>query len=424
VVASPNANYTFANWTENGNVVSTNASYTFNVTGNRNLVAHFTYVPNSYTITVSANPANGGTVTGGGSYQQGQSCTVAATANTGYTFTNWTENGNVVSTNASYTFNVTGNRTLVAHFTYNMPQNYTVNISVNPTVGGSAIGDGSYQEGQSCTVIATPAEHYTFANWTENGNVVSTNNVYTFTVTGNRNLVANFTYVPQNYTVTVTANPLGAGTVAGGGTFQEGASCTVTATPNQRYLFINWTENGNVVSTNESYTFTVTGNRALIANFEVRTCKITASVDPIGSARVSGDGTYIYGDEVTLTVTPNEGFAFVNLTEEGVVVSEELVYTFTVTESRSFVAHLTPIEGINENAVNAAVYPNPTSGEVTVACEGLSHVRIVNAYGQTVYNADLEGDQTRIDLSQMAKGIYMMHIEAAEGQTVKKIVVE
>jgi hypothetical protein len=54
----------------------------------------------------------------------------------------------------------------------------------------------------------------------------------------------------------------------------------------------------------------------------------------------------------------------------------------------------------------------------------LSHVRIVNAYGQTVYNADLEGDQARIDLSQMAKGIYMMHIEAEGGQMVRKIVVE
>ena len=51
-------------------------------------------------------------------------------------------------------------------------------------------------------------------------------------------------------------------------------------------------------------------------------------------------------------------------------------------------------------------------------------MRIVNAFGQTVYNADLEGDQTRIDLSQMAKGIYMMHLEAAGGRTVRKIVVE
>ena len=54
----------------------------------------------------------------------------------------------------------------------------------------------------------------------------------------------------------------------------------------------------------------------------------------------------------------------------------------------------------------------------------MNHVRIVNAYGQTVYNAKVESDQVRIDLSNVAKGIYMMHIEAEGGQTVRKIVVE
>ncbi len=71
----------------------------------------------TYTVSVSANPTNGGTVTGGGTYELGQSCTVNATAVTGYTFQKWTENGNQVSTNANYTFTVTDNRTLVAHFT-------------------------------------------------------------------------------------------------------------------------------------------------------------------------------------------------------------------------------------------------------------------------------------------------------------------
>ena len=70
-----------------------------------------------YTVSVSANPSAGGTVSGGGTYQQGQNCTVTATANSGYTFTNWTENGTQVSTNANYTFIVTSNRTLVAVFT-------------------------------------------------------------------------------------------------------------------------------------------------------------------------------------------------------------------------------------------------------------------------------------------------------------------
>ncbi|MBO6024426.1 MAG: peptidase C25, partial [Bacteroidales bacterium] len=52
----------------------------------------------SYTINVSANPTAGGNVGGGGTYTQGQSCTVTASANNGYTFVNWTENGQQVST--------------------------------------------------------------------------------------------------------------------------------------------------------------------------------------------------------------------------------------------------------------------------------------------------------------------------------------
>ena len=72
---------------------------------------------NSYAISVFADPSNGGTVTGGGTYQQGQSCTVTATATNGYSFTSWTENGIVVSYATCYTFTVTNNRTLVANFT-------------------------------------------------------------------------------------------------------------------------------------------------------------------------------------------------------------------------------------------------------------------------------------------------------------------
>ena len=70
----------------------------------------------SYIVNVLSNPTDGGMVTGEGSYEQGQICTVTATANLGYTFTNWTENGSVVSTDDTYTFTVSANRTMVANF--------------------------------------------------------------------------------------------------------------------------------------------------------------------------------------------------------------------------------------------------------------------------------------------------------------------
>ena len=419
VHATANTGYTFTNWTENGTVVSTQANYTFTVNGNRTLVANFQAQPQSYTITVSANPTNGGTVTGGGSYNQGQSCTVHATANTGYTFTNWTENGTVVSTQANYTFNVNGNRTLVAHFTQ---QQYTITVSANPTNGGTATGGGTFNHGASCTLTATPATGFSFVRWTKNGTQVSTNPTYTFTVTESAAYVAQFQV--QLFQVTTNCNPTEGGTASGSGLYAYGQSCTVNATPNRGYDFVNWTENGNVISTEASYTFNVTSGRVLTANFELQTFEVKLSVNPEEAAIVSGEGTYSYGDEVTVTVERFEDWDFQNWTENGEVVSEEMTYTFTITSGRDLVANFLYTEGINENGISAKVYPNPTKGEITLEGEGLNHVRIVNAYGQTVYNADVEGEQVHIDLSHMAKGIYMMHIEANAGQAVRKFIVE
>ena len=150
--------------------------------------------PTTYAITLSANPANGGTVTGGGTYQEGQNCTVSATANSGYTFANWTENGSEVSTSESYTFAVAGERTLVANF-ISSSITYAISVSARPQGGGILFGGGIYQEGEICTVKAITANSdYTFDNWTENDSVVSDSESYTFTVTCRRVLVANFTY--------------------------------------------------------------------------------------------------------------------------------------------------------------------------------------------------------------------------------------
>lgn len=419
VTATPNASYTFTNWTENGNVVSTQASYTFVVNGNRNLVANFTAQAQQFTINVSANPNNGGTVSGGGTYNEGTSCTVRATPNAGYTFTNWTENGNVVSTNLRYTFVVTGNRNLVANFTMST---YTITATADPTTGGTVAGGGTFNQGQSCTLTATPATGYNFVNWTKNGQQVSTNATYTFTVTESATYVAHFQL--QSFTISLSANPANAGTVSGDGNYNYGESCTVIARPNQRYEFINWTENGVEVSTEQSFTFTVTANRSLVANFGMPMVEIRALVDPEEAASITGTGTYEYGETVTLTLTRNEDWAFMNWTEDGIEVSTEIVYTFVATQSRDLVAHFEFTASVGENNIAAKVYPNPTQGEITLEGEGINHVRIVNAYGQVVYNAKVEGEQIRIDLSDVAKGIYMMHIEAESGQAVRKIVVE
>ena len=72
----------------------------------------------TFSITATANPSNGGTVIGSGIYQEGQQCTIIATANADYDFVNWTENGAFCSMDESYSFVANSNRSLVANFTY------------------------------------------------------------------------------------------------------------------------------------------------------------------------------------------------------------------------------------------------------------------------------------------------------------------
>jgi anti-sigma factor RsiW len=191
VTAIANSGYTFANWTENGSVVSPSASYTFALSANRTLAANFTANPVNYTISLNASPSAGGMVSGAGTFASGASRAVTATANSGYTFASWTENGSVVSTSASYTFALSANRTLAANFTAN-PVNYTISLNASKDASGTVSGGGTFASGSSHTVVASANSGYTFANWTENGARVSSSAGYTFTLKANRNLVANF----------------------------------------------------------------------------------------------------------------------------------------------------------------------------------------------------------------------------------------
>jgi hypothetical protein len=85
---------------------------------------------------------------------------------------------------------------------------------------------------------------------------------------GNTTRLATLTVNPKQFKITVEASPKADGTVSGGGTFAEGTLQTVRATPNTDRTFVHWTETGRVVSTSESYTFTLDGNVTLVADFK------------------------------------------------------------------------------------------------------------------------------------------------------------
>ncbi|MFK7949167.1 MAG: CARDB domain-containing protein [Saprospiraceae bacterium] len=284
----------------------------------------------NYTITTNVNPLGTGTVTGSGTYSSGSSATVTATANPGWVFDSWKENGVTFSNNASYTFTVTTNRTLEAVFTQ---VQYTITTSASPTAGGTTAGGGSYNNGSTATVSATATPGWTFDSWQENGAFVSNNFSYTFTVIGNRNLVAVFTQ--QQYNITTSANPTAGGTTSGGGTYLDGSSVTVIATPNSGWAFGSWEENGNTVSSNATYTFIVGSNRTLTATFVQQQYTITTNASPLNGGSITGGGTYNGGSSATLTATPNSGWVFDSWKENGVTVSNNATYIFTVTGNRT-----------------------------------------------------------------------------------------
>ena len=262
LTASPSEYSIFINWTIGDEQVSTETVYSFIVTGDVTLVANF--LPR-YEISVSVNPIEGGTVTGAGLYDNGTECTLMATASAGYGFRNWTVDGEIVSEEPSYTFMVTNSVNITANFGVLC----TVSAVVSPENSGTITGMGEYPLGAETTLTAIANEGYAFNSWTIDGEIVSMEPAYTFIVTGALDLTANFDVL---YSVSAVVNPEDAGTVTGAGDYVSGTDATLTATANEGYAFNNWTLDGEVVSTEPTYTFAVTGSVNLTANFNsVRT---------------------------------------------------------------------------------------------------------------------------------------------------------
>jgi hypothetical protein len=102
--------------------------------------------------------------------------------------------------------------------------NYTLSVNTSPNGGGIASGGGIFLSGSSQVVIATAYSGFTFANWTQNGNVVSASASYNLTLNSNVNLVANFSGVGLGGTSFLTLGDPLASTSFGVGTFALGIS--------------------------------------------------------------------------------------------------------------------------------------------------------------------------------------------------------
>ena len=174
-------------------------------------------------------------------------------------------------------------------------------LAVTATNGGGVSSTGgTYDNGTSVSITATPNEGYEFVGW--NGTDMSSSTI-TITLTANTTIEALFSQVSTTTTViqfTLAVTATNGGTVSTeGGDFEEGTEVTITATANAGYRFTGWEGSD---STSESLTVTLNSDQTYQALFEL----IPASVYTI-SVSAQGSANYILtGDDANGSVSGND----------------------------------------------------------------------------------------------------------------------
>ncbi len=314
-----------------------------NVTAAHNVVV--TFAPDTFTLSASAGP--GGSISPAGAtvvdYGGSQSYTITPLG--GRHIADVLVDGISVGAVASYNFtSVAASHTISASFALD-----SLTITASAGSGGSIspAGPVAVDYGADKTFSINPEAHYHVADVLVDGASVGAMGSYTFAgVAAAHTISASFAL--DTYAIYTFVS--GSGEATGGGACVHGATVDLTATPDTGWHFVNWTENGTVVSTDASYSFTASSSRILVACFAVDTHTITATVD--GSGTTEGAGTYDYGSTATLTATPAENRHFTGWTEGGVEVSTSASYSFTVTGDRDLTAHF----AVDTFTVNASVF--------------------------------------------------------------------
>ena len=227
-------------------------------------------------------------------------------------------------------------------------------LTVTTTGNGTVTPDtAEYIEGAEVTLTVTPDEGYQVKSVTLNGTTVElTNGKYTFTITEDSVFAVEFEEIPAgNVMLTITSGE-GGKVTPGTTSYPVGTEVTLTVTPDEGYIVKSVTLNGNAVElTNGTYTFTITEESVFAAEFEkIPVGNVSLTVNCGEGGKVTpGTASYPVDTEVTLTVTPDEGYMVKSVTLNGNAVElTDGTYTFTITEDSVFAAEFEklPVENV------------------------------------------------------------------------------
>lgn len=282
--------------------------------------------------------------------------TLTAVASPGSVFAGWS--GGCSRTTSSCEITMNQDKTVTA--TFNVQQTYLVSLLSSPTDGGTTAGGGSYVAGSSASVSANAGTGFTFSRWTENGQSISTDNPYAFTVTASRSLTANFTSnTPQRYSISTLSSPANGGTTTGGGTFTSGTQASVSASPATGFTFSQWNDGSGFVSTENPYRFTVNANRSFVAVFAASSNKAPSIsiTSPANNTTVDSGATIMFFATAT---DPEDG----TLSGGSVVWSSSLMGQFGTGTSFA-----TPAKTVGTHTVTATATDShglSTSAQITL----------------------------------------------------------
>lgn len=269
--ATPNAGYKFTSWS--GDCSGTTPTCSIAMTKDRTITANFSkVVVPTYTLTVGAT--TNGTISlspTGGSYDSNTTVAATATPAQGFVFSNWT--GACTGTGACNVV-MNANKALSAVFSPIPPATYV--LTVNVGTGGKVVkspDSASYSAGKVVTLTARPDSTYKFSGW--QGDCSGSDTTCTVTMSAAKSVTASFTAVPY-HSLTLSGNngKLVASPV--GPKYAEGSTVTVTAVPDEGYVFSAWYSGCN---TSNGSTCTV-----VIPNYDV-TVNAGFAQAPVGISR-------------------------------------------------------------------------------------------------------------------------------------------
>ncbi len=313
VLASASSGWSFSHWLLNGTNIGSVNPYTLIMNNNYNLTAVFGETPPiQYQLHVQVSGLGSTNATGDTLYNTGTAVGILATANSGWSFSNWLLNGTDIGSTNPYSLTMNNNYNVTAVFTEIPPIQYQLHVQISGSGSTNATGDTLYNAGTSVKVLATQASGWTFSTWLLNGTNVGSLNPYALTMDANYNLTAVFTEIPPTqYQLHVQVIGQGTTNATGDNIYDMGTQVSVLSTANTGWSFSNWLLNGTNVGSANPYLVTMNANYNLTVIFtETPPLQYTlhVQVSGLGTTNATGDVQYNAGTFVTVLSSPESGW--------------------------------------------------------------------------------------------------------------------